>query len=497
MTRSDPRRGSACIVGVAQRTVRPDEGASGLEPLDLWEDVVRRAATDAGATSDLLSAVDSVQIVYCQSWQYDDPTERLCERLGVHARHRHYSGIGGTTPQVLVSEAAAAIDRGDYDVAIITGAEALDTRRRLKKAGEKPSWSHPHQSPPPFPFEAPFHPTEVAHEVFQAWLTFALFDIARRASTGAGPEEHRRRLGELLAPMTEVAAGNQFAWFPRRRSAEELITPTADNRMVGYPYTKFMISVMDVDMAAAVVICSDSKADDLGIPRDRRVYLRGSAYFEDPVYVAEHAPLRASPAMEAAGDGALRQAGAGIDDVAHLDLYSCFASSIDFARDALGIADDDRRALTVTGGLPFAGGAGSNYMTHSIATMVDVLRADPGTLGLVTGVGMHMTKHIHAVYSTTPGELRPVPPPVLPSPKTIVSAHTGEARVATYSVIHDRSGEAVSGVAVLDVGPKQANVRAYAKILDHATLAAMEREEWVGRDVHVVAGENDVNIIKA
>ena len=50
-------------------------------------------------------------------------------------------------------------------------------------------------------------------------------------------------------------------------------------------------------------------------------------------------------------------AGVGIDDVAHLDLYSCFASSIDFALDALGHRPaTDGRGVTVTGGLPFAGG---------------------------------------------------------------------------------------------------------------------------------------------
>ena len=33
-----------------------------------------------------------------------------------------------------------------------------------------------------------------------------------------------------------------------------------------------------------------------------------------------------SPAMAAAAGEALRVAGVGVDDVAHLDLYSCFAS---------------------------------------------------------------------------------------------------------------------------------------------------------------------------
>ena len=44
----------------------------------------------------------------------------------------------------------------------------------------------------------------------------------------------------------------------------------------------------------------------------------------------------------------------------------------------LGIATDDPRGLTVTGGLPYFGGAGNNYVMHSIVTMMQKLRAKPG-----------------------------------------------------------------------------------------------------------------------
>ena len=137
--------------------------------------------------------------------------------------------------------------------------------------------------------------------------------------------------------MTEVAARSPYAWFPMARSAAEISTPTADNRMVAYPYTKLMTAIMDVDMAASLVIASADKADALGVPEEKRVYLRGLGYAEDPAHVAGHADLWRSPAMAAAAGAALAGAGISIDDVAHLDLYSCFASSVYFALDALGI----------------------------------------------------------------------------------------------------------------------------------------------------------------
>jgi len=498
-----------CIVGVAQHTVRPGGGPS-PEPLLLWEQVCRAAAQDTGRGQAVLDEAQSLQVVYCQSWPYDDPVGRLAERLHIDPPHRLYSGIGGTTPQLLVQTAAESIRKGELDVAVITGAEALETIRQLKKAGERAQWSFRDPERKPFPFEAPFHPAEVAHNVFQAWLTFPLFDIARRAHLGLSPEAYRQQLGRMMAPMTTVAARNPYAWFPKERTADELLTATPANRMVGYPYTKTMVSIMDVDMAAAVIVTSHAAADRLGIAADRRVYLRGWCYATDPVYVAEHDQLWSSPAMATASAAALESAGLDIDDLAHLDLYSCFASSLNLARDALGLGDDDTRPLTVTGGLPFSGGAGSNYMMHSLAAMTEVLRSHPGEAGLVSGVGMHMTKHVFGVYSTDPGT-GPAPPsrrppaagapspsgpssPTGPKPRPIAATYSGTATVATYTVAHGRDGSPEWGLAICDVTPV---ARAYARIEDAGLLADMEDREWVGSTVELVAGPENVNLIKA
>jgi acetyl-CoA C-acetyltransferase len=199
--------------------------------------------------------------------------------------------------------------------------------------------------------------------------------------------------------------------------------------------------------------------------------------------------------MKAASGEAFRGSGIDADAIAHLDLYSCFGSSVNFAKDALGIADEDSRPLTVTGGLPYHGGAGSNYMTHSIATMADVLRADPGSFGLVSGVGMHMTKHVFGVYSTAPG---PVAPPeqarvqgeldMVPSP-SIVERHDGDATVAAYSVVHGRDGDPEWAVLVCDV---PTGGRAYAHLTDDHELFEAEAAELVGAHVRLTPTEIDL-----
>jgi acetyl-CoA C-acetyltransferase len=258
--------------------------------------------------------------------------------------------------------------------------------------------------------------------------------------------------------------------------------------MVGYPYTKYMVSVMDVDMAGAVIVATHERADRLGIPPDRRVYPRGWCFARDPVLVAEHPDLTRSPAMAAASAAAFRAAGVGVDDIRYFDLYSCFASSLHFACDALGVRVDDPRGVTVTGGLPYHGGPASGYLTHSIAAMVERLRADPDAGGLVSGVGMHMTKHVFGVYSAEP---RPVAPPDAGAAQATASAagtarvvpeHEGDADVIAYSVVHGRDAAPEWALLVCDVGD---GARTYAQVRAPELCAEAERTELVGRSVRL------------
>ncbi|HWE53894.1 MAG TPA: hypothetical protein VG435_00175 [Acidimicrobiales bacterium] len=464
------------------------------EPLDAWAEAVSRAGV-------AVKAIDSLDVVYCQSWPYDEPARRLAERIGATPRRTEYSGIGGTTPLSLLGAAAERIRSGRSDVAAVVGGEALATVRRLKKAGQRPEWSYRDPVKRPFPFEAPFHPSELAHQVFQAYTTFALRDVARRAHRGVTPDDYRRAIGRLFAPMTEVAAANRHAWFPVARTATELTEVTPANRMVAYPYTKLVTAIMDVDLAAAFVVASEEAADRLGVPADQRVYLRGWAEDRDPDYVAEHADLWRSPAMAGTLHGALTRAGVGVDDIARFDLYSCFPASVAFSLDALGLdAGDDRGPFTVTGGLPYAGGPGSGYAIGAVAAMADALVADPGSLGLVSAVGMHLSKHAAAVMSTDPGAGPGAPAgPVDQETVAIAGPVDGPATIAAYTVHHGADGEPTDALLVCDLGdpadradPAGRPARAYARSTDPAFMRDLEQQEMVGSPVTLRA-DGEVN----
>ncbi len=328
--------------------------------------------------------------------------------------------------------------------------------------------------------------------MFAATTTFALRDVARRAHRRTDRSVHQRQIAELLAPMTAVAARNPNAWFPQQRSAAELATVSAENRMVAYPYPKLTVAIMDVDQSAALVLASPEAAARLAVPAERQVVVRGWAEARDPDYVAEHPELWRAPAMADAFGGALAHAGVELGDIAHLDLYSCFASAVSFALDALNLAPDDPRApFTVTGGLPYAGGPGSCYGLRSAAAMADVLVADPGSVGMVTGVGMHLSKHAAVVLSTQPDRHGPRPgrSPIERLP--IVDAVDGPVTIAAYTVHHGRDGGPTDALLVGDI---DAGGRCYARSTDPDLLRDLEAEEWVGRSV-VLTSRDGVNTV--
>ncbi|MDG2272750.1 MAG: acetyl-CoA acetyltransferase, partial [Halioglobus sp.] len=291
---------------------------------------------------------------------------------------------------------------------------------------------------------------------------------------------------------------NPLSWFPSKRSAEEIATASISNRYVGFPYTKFLNSIIQVNMGAAVILTSVAKARELGVADDRMVYLHGCADANDIWNVSERVDYSSSPAIRAIGQKALAMAGKTVDQMDYFDIYSCFPSAVQIACDELGIAHEDDRGLTVTGGLPYFGGPGNNYVTHSIATMMDVLRNDPGSFGLLNANGWFITKHSMGIYSTTPieGAWTREPPEdyqqaILNEPhRPFTQTPAGRATVETYTVLHGRVGvERGLIIGLLDDG-----TRFIAETPDDSeTLRKMMDTEMLGTH-GTVTSSNEKNL---
>jgi len=511
MSNIDPR--TPILVGGAQftqRTAREGKIAQSLSPIDMMAKVACEAFADAG----IAPQADTVAVVRFTAdspgdqgrlpkRMFRNPPLSLVGRLGFEPRRTLYTATGGNTPQWLVNRTAEEIARGECDIALLAGAEYLATLLGAMKQGIDPGWSNgPDHDPGSDPEEigdqrAGTSEYERRYGLHFPVNVYPLFENALRAKAGRTPQQHLEWLGRFFSPFSKVAAENPYAWFPTYRSPEEISTPSAGNRFVGFPYTKYLNAVIEVDQAASVVMMSVAKARELGVSESKWVYLHGCGDANDLWHVTERANYHSSPAIREIGKRAFAMAGKTPADLSFIDLYSCFPSAVEIGCAELGIATDDSRGLTVTGGLPYFGGAGNDYVMHSIVTMMGKLRANPGVYGLCTGNGWYVTKHSAGIYSTAPKEgrwQRDDPK----SYQTIIGAMahpefieqpSGSATVETYTVVTDRKGKRFGIV----VGRDARNRRFLANTPeDDATLDRMMREEMLGRPGEVTPGPTNL-----
>ncbi len=454
MTAVDPR--TPVVVGVGQFTERIDDpGYRGMSPVDLATAAAAAALADTGAdVTAVAEAIDTVVGIRQFEISSRGPAtlgrstnypRSVCNRIGASPARAVLEPIGGQGPQHAVTEFAAAIAAGDADVVLVIGSENGSTLRYFAKRDDKPDHSETvtgQLEDRGFGYEGLFSKYTLAHGMHGAPAQYGLLENARRGRLGLGVAEYRRAMAELFAPMSAVAARNPFATSPVQRSVEEILTVDADNRMICDPYPRLLVARDQVNQGAAVVLMSVERARKLGVPEGNWVYLRGHADMVDQPFL-DRVDLSYNSASTLAVQEAMRVAGVGLDDIATFDLYSCFPVPVFNFCDGTGLATDDPRGVTLTGGLPYFGGPGNNYSLHGIAETVARMRSDPGAFGLVTANGGIMNKYSVGIYSAEAaewgpdngGELRAEVAARPAAPVTEQAA--GPAIVETYTVRYD------------------------------------------------------------
>ncbi|MGZ8752282.1 MAG: acetyl-CoA acetyltransferase [Acidimicrobiia bacterium] len=493
------------IVGVGQASQRPTDPDEATEPIDLLARAASAAVTDAGAGRDL--AVDTIAIADMLSWRYPDPGALLGRRLGLDPKRTVLSTVGGNSPQLLLNTLAPAIAAGDANVVLLGGAECVYTRWRAKREPRTHlDWTMADDPPCPEVVGDPRAGSsqyEMAHLVVAPTQVYPLFETALRHAAGRSVAEHQIAISELWARFSAVAADNPHAWSRTAYRADEIRTASPDNRMVTFPYPKRMCANIDVDQAAALVLCSYEAARDAGVADDRMVFPLAGADAHDHYFFSERWSLADSPAIAAAGAAALDAAGLGIDDVARFDLYSCFPSAVQIAMRALALAGPgggDRRPLTVTGGLAYAGGPGNNYATHSIAAMVEACRTDPDSVGLVTALGWYVTKHSVGLYSSRPSnsftgvDHTSLQARIDRTPaREVAGSYAGAATIEATSVNFERDGTPGHAI-VTALAPDGRRVLATSR--DPETMQSMTEVAWEGREV-TISTDGESNLLEA
>ncbi|MBD2842812.1 acetyl-CoA acetyltransferase [Erythrobacter rubeus] len=445
------------IIGVGQYSERVGEaGYEALSYMDLAGRALAAAIADSAASEPVSPAIDTLAAIRAFEMSRPDRAppfgaasnvpRAIAKRVGADPKRAILTPTGGQTNQQLVGEFATAIAGGESQCAVIVGSEAISTVLALSAKGEKPDWSEEvdgDYEDQGFGVEGMMEHALFAHGATGAIPLYALAENARRAKQGKSLQEYRRDIGELFAPFTKVAAANPHAAAPVERTAEELAEVTERNRIVAEPYTRMTVARDQVNQAAAIIIASAGTARALGVPKDKWVHIHAVSAATE-LMLSSRPDLSANPASIASVEAALARAGKSMAEIEHIDFYSCFAIPVFNQMDHFGLSADDPRGLTLTGGLPFFGGAGNNYSAHAICEAVQAARTDRGSYALVGANGGWMSKYATGIYSTDPADWsasdRFEKLPMADNGVPLGKGPTGSAVVETYTINNAKTG---------------------------------------------------------
>ncbi|MFC7343377.1 acetyl-CoA acetyltransferase [Saccharopolyspora griseoalba] len=481
------------LVGVGEFSERIDDPEyRALPAVELAAEAARRALADTGVRGPA-GAIDVV--AGTRQFENSDPftpapfgrsdnfPRSVAARVGAEPRRAVLSVAGGQSPQALVNEMAGAIAAGRHRAVLLCGADAASTHDHLRKTGQPADFAERVGGQ----LEDRGHGLEgivtgmiALHGLVEPASQYALAENARRARLGLSRADHARAMAELLAPFSEIAAANPHAASRVIRGVDELAERSGENRPIAEPYLRYACAREKVNQGAALLLTSVGEARRLGIAEDQQVFLAGHADLRERELL-DRPDLSTAPASVRAVRHALELAGIETDELSTLDLYSCFPIAVFTICDALDLAIDDPRGLTVTGGLPFFGGAGNNYSMHAIAETARRLRARPGSFGLVGANGGIQSKYSAGVYASAPVRWRESRSAELqaavdsePAVEHVQRAD-GWARIETYTVRY-RHGQGVV------IGRLERDGRRFIATADPELLAG---EQPIGRLVHV------------
>ena len=388
------------LVGCGQITQREEDPNIALSPMDLTSQACFEAAKDTEVGNKILEEIDTVLVIRsfsdtswrftCPFGKYHNPPMSLANRINAKNAHQYiYTHAGGNMPQWSVNKLCDLISKGEVKTALIAGGESLYTQKQAQRLGIQLDWNEDSRGV----FEEwginkkGWSASEENHGMKGAIYAYPLIENAIRGYEKRSISEHANEMGRILSKFANVAKNNPLADRQKGYTAEEISDVNDLNPYIGFPYTKLMNANAFIDQAASIIITNVEHAKKIGIPREKWVYLHGCADAYDHWHLSDRINFHSSPAMNISCKEALEMADCTIEDIDFYDIYSCFPSAIKIACDEMGIDIDTNKQLTVTGGLPYFGGPGNNYVTHSISEIMNRVRKVSRSKGLVTANG--------------------------------------------------------------------------------------------------------------
>jgi acetyl-CoA C-acetyltransferase len=471
------------LVGIGVATRREEDFTRALEPMDLMLEAVAAAGRDAGSP-ELLRGVQRIAVPRGR-WSYANPAREIGRSIGAPDAVTVLATVG-VLQQTLIGDACERIAQGEIHTALVAGADAGYRLLRAQIAGCRAVERTQDDAPDELlaPKEELRHPVELRAGARMPVGLYAIMESALRAAQGLSVADHRDRVAALWERLNRVAVDNPHAWHRRAVQAAEIRDEAGRNPMQAFPYTRHHCSTWNVDQGGALLLCSVERARALGVDPGRWIHPVASTESNHMVAVSARARIDTCPGARITGLAALQAGGLRAEELDLVDLYSCFPMAVQAYASALGLPLE--RDLTVTGGMPFAGGPYNNYVLQSTVRAAELLRSGRGRNALVSSVSGVLTKQAFGLWS------RQAPPDGFVRAdlsdavarevgvKGIVDAHHGEARVVGYTVMHAR-GQAPRGVMLVDV---PSGARTMATTESPAWIARLSSdEEWVGRTV--------------
>jgi len=304
-------RGRAAIVGVAESDL--GEVGPGFTPLYLVGQATIRVLDDAGLKK------EDVDGLFSASAYYHMPTLSVGEYLGIRPRYSDATSMGGSSFISHLFHAAAAIEAGLCEVALITyGSTQRSDRGRLVSGSET------------LPYEAPYEPRYPVS-------MYALAASRHMHQYGTT----REQLAGVAVAAREWAKLNPKAFMRDDLSVEDVL----NSRMVSSP-----LSVLDcclvTDGGGAVVVTGAERARGLAKPP---VYLLGAGEAHWHRNVSQMPDLTASAAAES-GPRAYEMAKLGPGEVDVAMLYDAFTINTVLFLEDLGFCEKGEGGAFVSGG---------------------------------------------------------------------------------------------------------------------------------------------------
>jgi acetyl-CoA acetyltransferase len=310
-------RGKTAIVGAAESDL--GEVGPGFTPLDLIGQAAERALADAGLSR------EDVDGLFSASAYYSMATVSAGEYLGIRPRYSDATNMGGSSFVSHLLHAAAALEAGLCEVALVAYASTQRSGGGFRGASD-----------PPNPYETPYGPRYPVS-------MYALAASRHMHEYGTT----REQLAEVAVAAREWAKLNPKAFKRDPLTVEDVLA----SRMISSP-----LSLLDcclvTDGGGALVVTSGERAKDL---RKAPVYLLGAGEAHWHRNISQMPDLTVSAAVDS-GRRAYEMAGVGPADVHVAMLYDAFTITPILFLEDLGFCEKGEGGTFVEGGRIAPGG---------------------------------------------------------------------------------------------------------------------------------------------